>query len=156
MKDPNEYRPGYKETKVGRIPVPWRFDMLESVSTRETGHTPNREHSDYWGGGVAWLSLALHRENLNPKVILVTDRIDLDNQIGGTFRACGLEPEQANTGKHLVELLTDERTLVVTTLIRHPPRHRTRNGQRPRVEIPLKEHDTIIDRCIEVAIANED
>jgi len=62
-------------------------------------------------------SLALHRDILNPKVILVTDRIDLDDQICGTFRACGLEPEQANTGKHLVELLTDERTHVVTTVI---------------------------------------
>lgn len=62
-------------------------------------------------------SLALHRDILNPKVILVTDRIDLDDQICGTFRACGLEPEQANTGKHLVKLLTDERSHVVTTLI---------------------------------------
>lgn len=62
-------------------------------------------------------SLALQKDILNPKVILVTDRIDLDDQICGTFRACGLEPEQANTGKHLVDLLLDERTHVVTTLI---------------------------------------
>jgi type I restriction enzyme R subunit len=62
-------------------------------------------------------SLVLHRDILNPKVILVTDRIDLDDQICGTFRACGLEPEQANTGKHLVELLTDERAHIVTTLV---------------------------------------
>ena len=54
---------------------------------------------------------------MNPKVILVTDRIDLDDQIGGTFRACGLAPEQATTGKHLVALLGDPRTHVVTTLI---------------------------------------
>ena len=62
-------------------------------------------------------SLALHPDILNPRVILVTDRIDLDDQICGTFRACGLEPEQATTGKHLVELLTDHRTHIVTTLI---------------------------------------
>ncbi len=62
-------------------------------------------------------SLALRTDILNPKVILVTDRIDLDDQICGTFRACGLEPEQANTGKHLVDLLLDHRTHVVTTLI---------------------------------------
>ncbi|MBW1783957.1 MAG: type I restriction endonuclease subunit R [Deltaproteobacteria bacterium] len=62
-------------------------------------------------------SLALHRDILNPKIILVTDRIDLDDQICGNFRACGLEPEQANTGKHLVNLLLDHRTHVVTTLI---------------------------------------
>jgi type I restriction enzyme R subunit len=62
-------------------------------------------------------SLALHPAILNPKVILVTDRIDLDDQICGTFRACGLSPEQATTGKHLIELLHDPRTHVVTTLI---------------------------------------
>lgn len=62
-------------------------------------------------------SLALHPAILNPKIVLVTDRIDLDDQICGTFRACGLEPEQATTGKHLVELLGDRRTHVVTTLI---------------------------------------
>ena len=62
-------------------------------------------------------SLALHHEIMNPKIILVTDRIDLDDQICGTFRACGLEPEQANTGKHLVDLLLDHRSHVVTTLI---------------------------------------
>ncbi|RJQ84283.1 MAG: type I restriction endonuclease subunit R [Desulfobacteraceae bacterium] len=62
-------------------------------------------------------SLALHPDILNPKIILVTDRIDLDDQIYGTFRACGLAPEQAATGKHLVELMSDRRTHVVTTLI---------------------------------------
>jgi type I restriction enzyme R subunit len=62
-------------------------------------------------------SLALHPAFLSPKIILVTDRIDLDDQICGTFRACGLEPEQATTGKNLVELLNDRRTHVVTTLI---------------------------------------
>lgn len=62
-------------------------------------------------------SMALHPEIMNPKIILVTDRIDLDDQICGTFRACGLEPEQATTGKHLVQLLLDHRTHVATTLI---------------------------------------
>ena len=62
-------------------------------------------------------SLALHPDIANPKIVLVTDRIDLDDQICGTFRACSLEPEQANTGKHLIELLQDHRTHIVTTLI---------------------------------------
>ena len=38
-------------------------------------------------------SLALHPAILSPKIILVTDRIDLEDQICGTFRACGLAPE---------------------------------------------------------------
>jgi type I restriction enzyme R subunit len=62
-------------------------------------------------------ALALAPGVANPKIILVTDRIDLDNQICGTFRACGLEPEQAGTGEHLVELLMDNKAHVVTTVI---------------------------------------
>ncbi len=62
-------------------------------------------------------SLALHPSIVNPKIVLVTDRIHLDDQIYGTFRACGLAPEQAVTGRHLVTLLKDRRTHVVTTLI---------------------------------------
>ena len=87
---------------------------------------------DARAGGVVWhtqgsgksltmvmlaKSLALHAEIANPKIILVTDRIDLDDQICGTFRACGLEPEQANTGKYLIEILADKRTHIVTSLI---------------------------------------
>lgn len=62
-------------------------------------------------------SLALHPAIVNSKIILVTDRIDLDDQIYSTFRACGLAPERAATGKHLVSLLADRRTQVMTTLI---------------------------------------
>jgi type I restriction enzyme R subunit len=62
-------------------------------------------------------SLVLHAAILNPKIILVTDRIDPNHRICGTFRACGLTPEQATTGKHLVGLLGDRRPHVVTTLI---------------------------------------
>jgi len=52
-------------------------------------------------------SLALHPGIPSPKFVLGTDRIDLDDQIWGTFRPAGLEPEQARTGKHLVKLLKD-------------------------------------------------
>lgn len=89
-------------------------------------------HEEPRQGGVVWhtqgsgksltmvmlaKSLALHPDISSPKIVLVTDRIDLDDQICGTFRACGLEPEQANTGKHLTGLLRDHRTHIVTTLI---------------------------------------
>ena len=60
-------------------------------------------------------SLALHPAILKPMIILVTDRTDPDDRIRGTFRACGLVPEKATTGKRLVELLGDRRARVVTT-----------------------------------------
>ena len=61
--------------------------------------------------------LALDREILTPKIVLVTDRIDLDDQIRDTFKHCGEEVEQARTGKHLVELLQDHKKHIVTTVI---------------------------------------
>jgi type I restriction enzyme R subunit len=53
----------------------------------------------------------------NPKIILVTDRIDLDDQIYKTFHNCGKEVTQAKTGKHLVELLSDSKDQIITTVI---------------------------------------
>jgi type I restriction enzyme R subunit len=51
------------------------------------------------------------------KVVLVTDRVDLDEQIEGTFHRCGMEPKRATTGRNLVELLRSERDPVITTVI---------------------------------------
>lgn len=62
-------------------------------------------------------ALAISKKIQNPRVVLVTDRVDLDDQIYGTFKACGLKPEQASTGAHLIELLTDGKRHVITTLI---------------------------------------
>lgn len=53
----------------------------------------------------------------SPKIILVTDRVDLDDQIYGTFHASGVETQQAGTGRHLLELLESPRTEVITTLL---------------------------------------
>lgn len=54
---------------------------------------------------------------LSPKIILVTDRVDLDDQIYGTFQASGVHAQQASTGRHLLELLQSSRTEVITTLL---------------------------------------
>ncbi len=61
--------------------------------------------------------IATHPEIKNPKIILVTDRIDLDDQITETFRKCQIPIENAQTGRHLVELLEGIGDKVITTLI---------------------------------------
>ena len=53
-------------------------------------------------------ALALDPRIRNPRIVLVTDRIDLDKQLGSTFAACGLSPERAESGRHLLELVTDK------------------------------------------------
>ena len=68
-------------------------------------------------------ALTLHPNIGNPKVVLVTDRVDLDEQIWKTFKACGKTVVQAKSGRHLVRLVTgklrkDERQAdVITTVI---------------------------------------
>jgi type I restriction enzyme, R subunit len=61
--------------------------------------------------------LALEANIDNPKIILVTDRVDLDDQIYKTFLNCGKEVTQAKTGKELVDLLNDSKDHIVTTVI---------------------------------------
>ncbi|UKM65478.1 HsdR family type I site-specific deoxyribonuclease [Flavobacteriaceae bacterium GSB9] len=53
----------------------------------------------------------------NPKILLVTDRIDLDDQISETFKKCDKEVKQAKTGSHLTELLNDSSDAIITTII---------------------------------------
>jgi type I restriction enzyme R subunit len=62
-------------------------------------------------------ALALEPSIPNPRIILVTDRIDLDEQIWKTFHQCGKEPQQAKTGRHLIELIEDEHVSVITTVL---------------------------------------
>src|SRR5699024_1682438 len=53
----------------------------------------------------------------HPKVVVVTDRVDLDNQIYKTFQHTNLRPNQANTGRHLVELINDNAADIITTIV---------------------------------------
>lgn len=62
-------------------------------------------------------AIALEKEIKNPKIILVTDRVDLDSQITDTFRKCNIPVDNATTGQRLVELLTNKSDAVVTTVI---------------------------------------
>jgi type I restriction enzyme R subunit len=64
-------------------------------------------------GKVLSLESGLH----NQRIILVTDRTDLDEQIKDTFHACGLEPVRAQTAAHLATLLKEGKTRVMTTVI---------------------------------------
>ena len=62
-------------------------------------------------------ALAMDKNIENPRIVLVTDRIDLDEQIWKTFHQCGKDPQQAKTGTHLVELLKGDSASVITTVI---------------------------------------
>lgn len=61
-------------------------------------------------------SLALERSIENPRIIIVTDRHDLDKQIKDTFKSCDLEPVRATSGAHLLELVHNKAPLVTTII----------------------------------------
>ncbi|MAI62040.1 MAG: restriction endonuclease subunit R [Micavibrio sp. TMED27] len=62
-------------------------------------------------------ALALEPSIENPKVILVTDRVDLDDQIYDTFKNCGKQVKQAESGEHLIELVHYNKANIITTII---------------------------------------
>lgn len=62
-------------------------------------------------------NMVLDPEIQNPRIILVTDREDLDKQLKNTFLACGLEPQRATTGRHLLEMVAAKHSGIITTLI---------------------------------------
>jgi type I restriction enzyme S subunit len=48
----------YHETPLGWLPKEWRAELLDNLSERGSGHTPNRHRPDFWNGGIKWVSLA--------------------------------------------------------------------------------------------------
>ena len=83
-------------------------------------------------------AIALDKSIHNPKIVLVTDRTDLDNQITGTFRKCGMFVENATTGQRLVELLESKSNSVVTTIINKFV------AAMKKINKPLESHDIFV------------
>lgn len=56
-------------------------------------------------------------KELHPKIVVVTDRIDLDKQINRTFNYTRLKAIKAATGNHLIKLIENEEADIITTLV---------------------------------------
>ncbi len=113
------------EKKVARYQQ--YFAVKNSIARVETVDTDGKR-----AGGVIWhtqgsgksltmvmltKAIALHKQIRNPKIIVVTDRIELDEQIEGNFANCGIEVVRADTGAHLINLLKEEKAQIITTVI---------------------------------------
>lgn len=61
-------------------------------------------------------ALALEASIINPRIIIVTDRDDLDKQIKGTFKSCEMEPKRATSGADLVTLVRNKSPLITTII----------------------------------------
>ncbi|MFC4558374.1 type I restriction endonuclease subunit R [Virgibacillus kekensis] len=99
-------------------------EIIKTIEERD--ENGNRQSGVIWhtqGSGKSLTMVMLAKYILselmkhNPKVVVVTDRIDLDKQIHKTFNHSRLKASRARTGRHLVELINDNKADVVTTLV---------------------------------------
>lgn len=62
-------------------------------------------------------AISLEPEIVNPKVVIITDRIDLDKQISDTFKSCGKVVKKATSGEDLGNIIADNKETIITTVI---------------------------------------
>ncbi|MET3010294.1 restriction endonuclease subunit S [Stenotrophomonas koreensis] len=55
------------------LPKGWKSVLIDQVAKRGSGHTPNKNHPDYWNGGIKWISLA-DSGRLDKGVVTETDK----------------------------------------------------------------------------------
>ena len=96
------------------------------ATLRQRDERGNRQSGVVWhtqGSGKSLTMVMLAKYLLmelsdgNPRVVIVTDRKELDRQIAATFAHTRLKPARATSGRNLVELLGSGKADVVTTLI---------------------------------------
>jgi len=111
--------------KVKKIARYQQFFAIEKIMQRisKLDNTGRRAGGLIWhtqGSGksltMVMLAKVIKREIVNSKVIIVTDRKDLDKQIHDTFNNSEVKAERAKSGRNLVELLQSGKS-VITTLI---------------------------------------
>lgn len=57
----------------GQYPTDWNVSLLDNITSRASGHTPNKNHPEYWNGGIKWVSLA-DSSKLDSGLIAQTDK----------------------------------------------------------------------------------
>lgn len=103
------------------------FAVKEIIKTIEQEDVKgNRQSGVIWhtqgsGKSLTMVMLAkyilMELSSINPKVIIVTDRKELDKQITKTFSHTRLHPARATSGQHLVDLIASDKADIVTTVI---------------------------------------
>jgi type I restriction enzyme R subunit len=103
------------------------FAIKEIIKTiQEDDENGNRQSGVIWhtqGSGKSLTMVMLAKYILselvdfNPKVVVVTDRKELDKQIHKTFNHTRLKASRATSGNHLVDLINDNNADVITTLV---------------------------------------
>lgn len=103
------------------------FAVKEIIKTiSEKDGKGNRQSGVIWhtqGSGKSLTMVMLAKYILmelaacHPRVVIVTDRKELDGQIAATFSHTRLNPARATSGRHLVELVNSSNADVITSII---------------------------------------
>lgn len=119
------------------------FAIKEIMKTiAESDEKGNRQSGVVWhtqgsGKSLTMVMLAkyilMELASCHPRVVIVTDRKELDRQIAATFAHTRLNPARASSGRHLVDLVTSSKADVVTSIINKfntAERQETKNDSR--------------------------
>ncbi len=103
------------------------FAIKEIIKTiQQNDSKGNRQSGVIWhtqgsGKSLTMVMLAkyilMELASCNPCVVIVTDRKELDGQIATTFAHTRLHPARATSGRHLVDLVSQGKADVITTII---------------------------------------
>lgn len=99
-------------------------EIIKTINTNDSAG--NRQGGVIWhtqGSGKSLTMVMVAKyileemSKFNPRVVIVTDRKELDRQIAKTFAHTRLSPARATSGKHLIELINKGSADVITSII---------------------------------------
>ena len=103
------------------------FAIKEIIKTiNESDEKGNRQSGVIWhtqgsGKSLTMVMLAkyllMELASCHPRVVIVTDRKELDRQIADTFAHTRLNPARATSGRHLIELVNSSKADIITSII---------------------------------------
>ena len=126
------------------------FAVREIMKTiAESDEHGNRQSGVIWhtqgsGKSLTMVMLAkyilMELKDCHPRVVIVTDRKELDAQIAATFAHTRLTPARATSGRHLVELVNSARADVITSII-----NKFNTVERQEVKNPSRDIFVLVD-----------
>lgn len=126
------------------------FAVREIMKTiAENDEHGNRQSGVIWhtqgsGKSLTMVMLAkyilMELKDCHPRVVIVTDRKELDVQIAATFAHTRLTPARATSGRHLVELVNSARADVITSII-----NKFNTVERQEVKNPSRDIFVLVD-----------
>lgn len=122
-------------------------EIMKTIS--ESDEHGNRRSGVIWhtqgsGKSLTMVMLAkyilMELKDCHPRVVIVTDRKELDAQIAATFAHTRLTPARATSGRHLVELVGSDRADVITSII-----NKFNTVERQEIKNPSRDIFVLVD-----------